>query len=100
MEPVTVARYKYFFVDLVERKPKTNVYDVLTNESVIESGVTPHHDLLGKILWSPTWRQYVFRFLADEGRNVDMSRSCNRDVNDFIQKLMDERRRSNIKWLK
>lgn len=84
MSENTVSTYKYFHVDLVERKSKTNVYDVLTNETLIESGVTPRHAFLGKILWSPTWRQYVFRFIASKGFDVDMSRSCNRDVNDFI----------------
>lgn len=92
MSENTVATYKYFHVNLVEKKRKTNVYDVLTNKTIIESGVLPRHILLGKITWSPDWRQYVFRFLGLEGYDVDMSRSCMRDVITFIQKLMDERK--------
>lgn len=91
MSEKTVATYEYFHVDLAEKKPKTNVYRVLTNKTVIESGVLPHHILLGKIVWSPKWRQYVFRFVR-AGYDVDMSRSCLRDVISFIQSLMDERK--------
>ena len=50
----------YIHFELVEEKPKTNVYQVLTNKKVIESGVTPHFQTLGIIKWSPHWRQYVF----------------------------------------
>jgi hypothetical protein len=71
---------EYIHFELVEEKPKTNVYAVLTNKLVIESGVTPHHEVLGEIRWSPTWRQYIF---VPESE-TDWSLGCLTQVTDFL----------------
>lgn len=41
---------------------------------------------IGIIHWRGGWRQYV----SQTSPKVDMSRSCNKEVNKFIDKLMDE----------
>ena len=41
---------------------------------------------IGIIHWRGGWRQYVSQTFP----KVDMSRSCNKEVNDFIDKLMKE----------
>lgn len=93
----TIATFKYFHIDLIECKTKTNVYHIYTNKKVSqESGVILEgYAFLGKIVWSPRWRQYVFRFVPDmyDSDYVDFSRDCFRDIITFIQKLMDERKR-------
>lgn len=43
-------------------------------------------EYIGIIHWRGGWRQYVFR--ADP--EIDMSRSCQKEVTKFIDKLMDE----------
>jgi hypothetical protein len=44
---------------------------------------------IGIIHWRAGWHQYVFQALPD----VDMSRSCHREIDSFIDKLMDERKK-------
>ena len=41
---------------------------------------------VGIIHWRGGWRQYVFQ--AEP--KVDMSRSCHKEIDDFIDKLMDD----------
>lgn len=41
---------------------------------------------IGIIHWRGGWRQYVSQTYP----KTDMSRSCNKEVNKFIDKLMDE----------
>ena len=41
---------------------------------------------IGFIHWRGGWRQYVFQAFPE----IDMSRSCNKEVNNFIDKLMKE----------
>ena len=43
------------------------------------------HDV-GIIHWRGGWRQYVFQ----ANPKTDMAKSCNMEVNDFIDKLMKE----------
>ena len=97
----TVRTFKHFHIDLVERKPATNVYNVLTNKKVpYESGVILEgYELLAKILWSPPWRQYVVRFVASD-YDTDMSINCLQDMMDFTQELMNERKRKKEEKMK
>lgn len=46
---------------------------------------------IGTIHWRGGWRQYVF--MADN--EIDMSRSCHKEIDKFIDKLMKEWRDSN-----
>jgi len=48
---------------------------------------------VGIIHWRGGWRQYVSQTYP----NVDMSRSCNIEVNNFIDKLMKKWRKSRSK---
>lgn len=41
---------------------------------------------IGMIFWRGGWRQYVFRAVAE----IDMSRSCQKEIIRFIDKLMKE----------
>lgn len=41
---------------------------------------------IGVIHWRGGWRQYVFQAF----QNIDMSRSCQKEIINFIDKLMDE----------
>ena len=45
---------------------------------------------IGFIHFRGGWRQYVFRAYPE----VDMSRSCHKEINNFIDKLMKEWRKS------
>jgi len=65
---------------LREQGKKTDVYDIINID---------FEEKIGIIHWRGGWRQYVSRTNPE----VDMSRSCNKEVNDFIDKLMEERRR-------
>lgn len=47
---------------------------------------TKFDDVIGIIHWRGGWRQYVFQ--AKPG--VDMSRSCHKEIDNFIDKLMKE----------
>ena len=88
--PKTVKTFKYFHIDLIQRKPKTNIYHVFTNKKVpCQSGVIlERYECLGQILWSSSWRQYIF----NTEWNIDFSRDCLQDIITFIQKLMDGRK--------
>lgn len=64
--------------ELIEKKPKTDVYAVNNKTS---------GDMLGIIKWYPAWRQYCF-FPSEE---TLYERKCLKDINNFMQRLMDER---------
>jgi hypothetical protein len=53
-------------------------------------------EFLGTIHWRPGWRCYVISY-AD---GIDMSLSCNKEVNDFMEKLEKERMDNLIKNIK
>jgi len=44
------------------------------------------YENIGIIHWRGGWRQYVFRAHS----NIDMSRGCHKQIDDFIDKLMKE----------
>ena len=81
---------KYIIFKLAdEQKPKTFVYDILTKEKIIESGVTPHPTLLGVIKYYANWNKYAF---FPEGDRV-FEETCLTDILDFMRKLMEERKK-------
>lgn len=47
------------------------------------------HDKIGIIHWRGGWRQYVFQALPE----IDVSRSCHKEIDKFIDKLMKEWRK-------
>jgi len=67
----------YVDFELVEQKPKTDVYRVFARSSL---------ETLGRIYWYFGWRQYVFE---PEGETV-WSRGCLKEVMGFIGNLMTE----------
>lgn len=46
------------------------------------------YQTIGEIHWRGGWRQYVFRAMPE----VDMSRSCHKQIDEFIDKLMEVRK--------
>jgi hypothetical protein len=72
-----IFRKKYVRFELVERKPKTKVYYVVTNKDDAE---------IGTIKWLGGWRQYCFF----PGNGTVWSRGCLRDIIEFIDYLMEE----------
>lgn len=67
------------FHELVEQKPKTDVYDVYSKH---------HITYLGTVKWYAPWRQYCF-YPSEE---TVWSRSCLKEIIEFTQILMDERK--------
>lgn len=61
----------------LEKGLKLNKYKVINHNLGYDIGI---------IHWRGGWRQFVFQALSE----VDMSRSCNKEVNKFIDKLMVE----------
>ncbi|HEC66524.1 MAG TPA: hypothetical protein ENI23_14650 [bacterium] len=51
---------------------------------------TKFYQDIGIIHWRGGWRQYVFRAEPE----VDMSRSCYKEIDKFIDKLMEQWKRS------
>lgn len=47
---------------------------------------------IGIIHWRGGWMQYVFQALPE----IDMSRSCHREIDAFIDDLMAQRRKARI----
>lgn len=76
---------EYMHFKILEEKPKTNVYSVLTNKTIIESGCLPHHITLGVILWEPRWRQYVFAPNPDQ--EPIFSVGCIMQIVNFLNEL-------------
>ena len=70
----------YIEFKLIEEKPKTNVYAVTNNKSGY---------ILGIIKWFGSWRQYCF-FPTEE---TVYSNGCMKDIIDFINKLMENRKK-------
>jgi hypothetical protein len=61
----------------LEKGKKLHKYKV-TNHSLYQN--------IGIIHWRGGWRQYVFRAKPE----VDMSRGCHKQIDNFIDKLMKE----------
>lgn len=75
----------FFIEDEDEPRRKTRRFFVYSNHS---------NDKLGSIQWRTGWRCYVMSY--DD--NIDMSISCHKELNEFMQKLEDERK-DNLKEL-
>ena len=71
------ASHLEFHKVLLEKGRKLNKYKVINIKFNQE---------IGEIHWRGGWRQYVFQAL--EG--IDMSRSCQKEIMQFIDKLMKE----------
>jgi len=67
-----------------EPKRKTKVFHIFN----VETG-----QLLGEIKWSRAWRQYVSRIELGLNEIMDFTAGCHREVANFIEGLMDERRK-------
>lgn len=74
----------YVDFELVEHKPKTDVYEVFSKSSL---------DVLGRIFWYGPWRQYVFESVSE----TIWSRGCLKEIMEFVEKLMQERKRGTVK---
>ncbi len=70
----------YLEFELIENKPKTEVYSI----NSISSGFR-----LGTIKWFGSWRQYCF--FPNEG--TVFNQGCMQDIQDFMQKLMSDRKK-------
>lgn len=69
----------YIEFELVEKKPKTDVYHVVnTNENIV----------IGMIRWYGAWRKYCF-FPEDD---IVLSGGCLHDIEEFINELMEKRK--------
>jgi len=71
---------KYVGFQLIEKKPKTGVYRVVSESS---------GQSLGRIYWYGPWRQYIF----EPDPQTVWSCGCMQQVMDFIRKLMPKRKR-------
>jgi len=72
-------QYQYIKFEIAELKPKTEVYNIYSNNGV----------MLGQVKWFAQWRQYTF-FPTNE---TIFSKGCLRDIEDFIQSCMDLRKK-------
>lgn len=68
---------KYLDFKIIDRKPKTNVYAVLSRSDGSQ---------LGKIYWYAPWRQYVFEPTLEFP--TQWSPGCQSQLSDHIQHLM------------
>ena len=71
---------KYLQFVLIDRKPKTNVYDVINKRKDRSIGV---------VKWYTSWRQYCF---FPETKTV-FHKDCLIEITEFILKLMEERKK-------
>ena len=70
---------EYIYFEIVEKKPKTNVYLVRAKSDGC---------ILGKIYWHFPWRQYIF-----ESKDLILwSKGCLLEVMNFLKNLMDKRK--------
>ena len=68
----------FFIEDEDEPKRRTKRFYVYSKHS---------NDNLGVIQWRCGWRCYVMSY----DRDIDMSISCHKELNEFMQRLEDER---------
>ncbi len=71
---------KYLTFNLLEKKEKTNVYEVIS---------VMHENRLGVIKWFGRWRQYSFFPELDTIWN----KGCLQDIILFIDELMEDRKK-------
>ena len=74
------TRHLSFEKQPLEKSRKTHKY-LVCNDQFAET--------IGIIHWRGGWRQYVFQAFPE----VDMSRSCHREIDKFIDELMEERKK-------
>lgn len=67
----------------IEKGRKLHKYKVINDQFDEEIGI---------IHWRGGWMQYVFQALPE----IDMSRSCHKKIDAFIDNLMAQRRKSRI----
>jgi len=72
--------YKYIHMTLIGSLPKTKIYSINT---------IGDNTRIGIIKWYGPWRQYCFLPEPD----TVFSKGCSEHINNFIQKLMDERKK-------
>ncbi len=77
-EELSYPEPKWIKFVLVEQKPKTSIYNVLTKDDDL---------FLGQIKWFPKWRCYSFF----PGNNTIFEKNCLKDITNFIEKIMSER---------
>jgi len=70
-----VAKAKWIEFRLIEVKPKTNVYEVITKEEGF---------LIGIIKWYPRWRKYAFFPVCQ----TVFERDCLIDIYSYLDELM------------
>jgi len=70
---------KYLMFREVPYKGKTKRFEIISKM---------HCCYLGRISWYSPWRQYCFTSIPDTVWNKD----CLKDIQDFLQYLMDERK--------
>lgn len=68
---------------VLEKKPKTNVYLIINNADCE----------LGTVCWMPSWRRYVSIMYED----IVVDASCHKEISNFLDKLMDERKQNGSK---
>jgi len=73
--------YKYLSFIETDSKPKTKVFEVRNNIS---------KDLLGFVKWYAPWRKYCFFTRQYE---LVFDAGCLADIQDFIDTLMEERKK-------
>lgn len=71
-----MRREKYIEFNLIEKKPKTNVYAVNKRDG----------EQIGMIFWYGAWRQYVFNPLPD----TIWSHDCIDEIKNFLRYLKRE----------
>lgn len=77
---MTELEGKFVFSELLEQKPKTNVYAIKTKESL---------ETIGLLKWYGPWRTYSYFPFPD----TIYEPKCMRDISDFIDRLMKERKK-------
>lgn len=83
---------KYLIFRLIAKKPKTDVYTVLTRlKYPVDSSLHEHHQILGKIYFYAHWRQYLFEAVEEP----KLANSCLIDIYNFVEKLNKELRQKN-----
>ena len=73
--------YEYIYFEIIEEKPKTKVWGCYNNNSTTR---------IGEVKWYAGWRQYCFFPYEDSV----FSKGCLDDIGEFIQQLMDERKKN------
>ena len=77
------GKYLEFMPAEAKKGRKTKVFHIFNHKTGV---------FLGKIKWSCGWRQYVSVFELDAWEKLEFSSGCHREVADFIDELMEERK--------